>query len=222
MIKALPAILQTRRLLRPAGHWRFDDAAGTTVKDSSGNGNIGTASAGVTWVTGNKGGAATFATAYVQIANNPRVNVLGDFTVAAWVKSTQAPVASEYPMLVSKVGGAPDVGFQMVLHSSTSAPWYASIWTNGTEAAVNATSDAADGAWHHLLAVRAGTTLRVYHDGVQQGTSTVSAVSLLNPAALFLGALNTTPTYPYAGDLDDVRFYNRALSQSEITALAKA
>ena len=42
------------------GHWNFDEGAGTTASDSSGNGNTGTLTNGPVWTTGKINGALNF------------------------------------------------------------------------------------------------------------------------------------------------------------------
>src|SRR3989338_5343069 len=52
-----PAQAQTSGLV---GYWTFDEGAGTTANDSSGNNNTGTLTNGPTWTTGKIGQALNF------------------------------------------------------------------------------------------------------------------------------------------------------------------
>src|SRR5262249_765576 len=69
----------------PAGWWKLDQTSGTSVADSSGNGNTAAAT-GVTW----SDSAASFAAASGQgvATNGPVLDTSGSFTVSAWVKMT--------------------------------------------------------------------------------------------------------------------------------------
>jgi hypothetical protein len=74
-----------------------------------------------------------------------------------------------------------------------------------------------DGAWHHLAAVvdRAGSTARIYRDGVQSGSSGISSLGdvSLPEADLIVGNGGKL-------SLSDLRFYRRALSATEVETLA--
>ncbi len=90
-------------------------------------------------------------------------------------------------------------------------------------------SSVANGTWHHIVAVKAGSTtssMAIYLDGVlQTPASTVddgpgqTTVDLAFP--LFIGMANSrgTPLWGVNGTMDDVRIYSRSLSHSEIQSL---
>jgi hypothetical protein len=61
--------------------------------------------------------------------------------------------------------------------------------------------------WYHLALVRDGNTLRFFIDGVQQGTSDVTGVSLASESACYIGSLeNLIANYnPFLGRLDEAR-----------------
>ena len=72
--------------------YAFDEGAGTTVSDASGNGNTGTI-AGATWTTqGRYGGALTFngTSNLVAIPSSPSLNVTTAMTLEGWVYPTAA------------------------------------------------------------------------------------------------------------------------------------
>jgi hypothetical protein len=71
-----------------------------------------------------------------------------------------------------------------------------------------------DGAWHHLLVRRNGNTFDLYKDGVVKATSSDSSV-INNSAPTTIGnSLN--------GSMSDIRIYNKALSNAEISQLYNA
>ena len=65
-----------------------------------------------------------------------------------------------------------------------------------------------------------GSTASFYLDGaaVSGATGTIGN-PLSSAAALAIGRRSGTTDYPWNGQLDDVRLYNRALSASEISAV---
>jgi len=94
-------------------------------------------------------------------------------------------------------------------------------YRNGTnyDATISDISDFAN--WHHVAAVWTDTQVKIYLDGVPQGTqprgSDISGV--LNFARIGRTAQGTFTAYANAW-FDDVRIYNRALSDSEIAGFA--
>ena len=73
------------------------------------------------------------------------------------------------------------------------------------------------GSWQHVALTYDGTALRVYLNGTQQG-ATANAALASQSGALQLGAyiFNSANVDYLAGNLDEVRVYNRALSAAEI------
>ena len=79
------------------------------------------------------------------------------------------------------------------------------------------------GAWHHLAMTFDGATKLLYVDGAPIiMTGEPDAVQYDNGPVLIGCDINSNAViYPFAGMLDDVRFYDRALSAAEIAALAQ-
>lgn len=212
----------------PIAYWKFDEGSGTSAFDSSGNGNTGTLVNGPVWTTGKIGGAIQTdgASNYVEVQDSSTTNATGDFTVAAWVKSTQGMAANQWPMIVFKQpGSGTRQGYEITLHDSTNdSRWAGGIWVNNNPYGAYGASNIADGTWHHLAFERQGSMLSTYQDGVLANTASSPNTTLSNTAPLHFGRSNFAPQYAYyfGGAIDDARFYNRALSASEISALVTA
>ncbi len=81
------------------------------------------------------------------------------------------------------------------------------------------------GVWKHVCAVRSGTSLKIYINGVLNvtGTAGSSPPSYISAARFgtFYYAAYTPPHYNgLNGKLDELRIYNRALTSAEIVILA--
>src|SRR5262249_23147490 len=77
-------------------------------------------------------------------------------------------------------------------------------------------------SWQHVVFVNTGTTLSVYRNGIQEGSSISSTVdsTCVNPATgSTFGSYSDGTQLFYPGLIDDVRLYNRALSAQEIKRL---
>jgi hypothetical protein len=74
-----------------------------------------------------------------------------------------------------------------------------------------------DGQWHHVVWVDSGGTVSVYVDGVRDGRNFNYAPGILTPNTFALAALfrNTISSY-FAGSLDEVAIWHRALSTAEV------
>jgi len=216
------------------GHWTFEEGTGTTTADRSGNNLDGTLDNVATW-----GGPAWVASPFGQHALsfdgvNDRVNLgnptalrlTGPMTVSAWVYVRRFNTSGR---IVTKGGGGGSRGWALTVEvgNGTTTPFQAAgiqIAANGnTLYAVNTTTGIASNQWIHLCGVyEPGVALRFYTNGFLNNERTDSV-----PAAQHNTGLNVTiggrPTgsvdNPFNGVIDEVRVFDRALTQAEIQAL---
>ena len=68
-------------------YWKFDEGSGTTVADSSGNGNTGTLVNGPLWTAGRVGNALFFdgIDDNVTVPDSTSLDLSSSFTLSAWV-----------------------------------------------------------------------------------------------------------------------------------------
>ncbi len=79
-----------------------------------------------------------------------------------------------------------------------------------------------DRCYHHIVFVRKDRELILYYDGVQKALSpSVALVSILNNGILTIGGgpCLANGDVPFRGVLDELRFYNRALTSFEVKDL---
>jgi hypothetical protein len=191
----------------------FNAGSGTAVADSSGRGNAGTSS-GPAWNAGGRYGSALSFDGindWVTIPDANSLDLTTGMTLEAWVRPTslggwRTVVFKERPggMLYSIYAFNRRTGFPV-----------AQTWLNNAEQDAHGTAALPLSAWTHLASVYDGGTLRLYVNGVQAGTQSVSG-SLLNSASpLRIGGNSIWNEY-FNGQIDDVRLYNRALTPTEI------
>lgn len=72
------------------------------------------------------------------------------------------------------------------------------------------------GVWRHVsvTCTNSSTTLKMYIDGVEKTLSNMG--DLYTAVSDNIGARNNGATYPFSGNIDDVRIHNRALSANEV------
>ena len=83
------------------------------------------------------------------------------------------------------------------------------------------------GTWHHVAVVRNNGTLSIYIDGAFRLSGAEGSATPSYPLNMIAGAFGysgfSPPRYnPLNGKMDEIRFYNRALSASEIAALTSS
>ena len=100
--------------------YAFDEGAGTTAADASGNGSTGTLTGGATWSVGKYGTAVQLDgnDDYVNLGNPTGLRLTGSMTVSAWIYSAAFP--ADDAAIVSKRSGT-EVGYQLDT-TTTGAP----------------------------------------------------------------------------------------------------
>lgn len=192
------------------GFWRFNGNA----DDSSGNGLNGNAS-GVTLTTGQNGqanGAYSFpgTAAYVWFGNMAQFNQT-EFTMSIWMRTNstsglQTLMAKELKYKYRLAGGST---LTMLMAPQTS-------WT--TRSCV---FNYVAGSWYHVIWTYSSSKgiSEVFVNGTRLCEQPVPAITAPNAQPLMVGAHNVGGGEGFNGDLDDARFYKRALTGAEAKSL---
>jgi hypothetical protein len=186
----------------------FNEGIGTVVSDASGNGNNGTIS-GATWTTSGKyGNALTFngTNALVTINNAPSLQLTSAMTLEAWVYPTT--VSSAWRDVIYKGN---DNYYLEGTSKNLSLPAMGGTFGNpiyGTGALIA-------NSWAHLAATYDGAMMRLYVNGVQVSSRAQTGAIATSTNPLQIGGDSLYGQY-FAGRIDEVRIYNRALSVAEI------
>ncbi len=212
-------------------YWPMSEGSGTTTADASGNGHNGTLVSDASWSAGIPG--VTFG------GVNGRVNV-GNFdvagsaiTLAALVRSDNLGNCPGYNdcRIISKATGQQGQDHYFMLSTfSTNGGATTSLRfrlkTGGITTTLIANAGTiANNQWVHAAAVYDGTTMRLYLNGVQVGSTAKSGALTTNPGVSVWIGDNPTNTgagsiQAWDGQIDEVRVYDRALSIQEIQDLA--
>ncbi len=209
-------------------HYKFDEGSGTTITDTTGT-HTTTGVTGAAWTASGKFGGAYDIGGSGSRAFNPSNQAdlnftpgTTTFTISTWVKTTSN---GTYSTIFGKGDSSPSANTQFRLWSPSSAAKLQGTCGN-TQSLEYTTANPVlnDGNWHLVTLVNwnsSGTwKSRVYYDTTQalewNAGSNAAAVALLKIGALSSGY------NPWAGQLDDFRVYNRALSAEEIEDLYSA
>jgi hypothetical protein len=187
-------------------HWKFDDGAGGTATDSAGTNN-GTLIGDPTWTTGRFDGALNFDGIgdYVSVA--PIAPLIGNtVTAQAWIRLSEFS-GMWTPILTQNLGNN---GYYFYVYTGKPSfyivvsPSY--VQTISPEL-INLNQ------WYHVAGTNDGSNLKLYVDGqLKDSVSSTGFLGVNNNANI--GSEPVSPLY-FNGLIDDVRIYDRAVSESE-------
>ena len=195
------------------GYWNMDEGSGTTAGDSSGNGNNGTLAGGLSWSTGQVGGALQFSGAgYISVPNSSVLSGSPDLTVSMWVNTSDT---ASRTILSKRHSASPYYSYSITVDTLTNNRATCTVLNSSETNAVagGAASSFARGVWQHIACVYDGTSVRVYTNGTQNGfTANLTGTVFASDSVLYAPMSNSA----FSGSLDEVRIYNRALSPAEV------
>jgi hypothetical protein len=190
--------------------WLFDGAA----IDASGNGNNGTVNGatltsdrfGVSSKAYSFGGSAT-----IQGSTSSFSFGAGSFSISLWIK-TSSPSAGGI-LTTHDVGSAKysNVGIYI---AGTDYGFADLDINNGAGSSTNFNGrKLTDNQWHHILVNRQGSTAKLYVDGVLDFTDNLTQNP--NNSTIFIIGSSYNTAY-FTGSIDDIRVYNRTVTDDEI------
>jgi hypothetical protein len=195
------------------------------ANDASGNGNNATVY-GATLTTnryGNANSAYDFngSSSYIDITQNSTLNNLTNFTLSAWIYQIGANVEYSYRILDKCPAGVPG-GWTFDTWDGTTGHRLRLQAAGSSNPNVPGTTVYSLMQWHHVVATVSGTTGKVYLDGILDGTGNVGNIPD-NALDIYIGRAHPNNGAGvnewFNGIIEDVRIYNRALSDTEIQQL---
>ncbi|MEM6995983.1 MAG: LamG domain-containing protein [Myxococcota bacterium] len=209
----------------PLGHWRLDDKRGPFATDDSPLANHGVLNGGATWTNGAVGGGLALdgIDGYVEVAPLDEYFVEEAFTAAAWIWVEASAPVSHPPIL--------EIRDRVALRLDGTSTAIAGLIGDADALEANPFGNVdcvgdvlPTGEWIHVAATYdvADRALRVYRDAALTCEVTTSGGDGLidgSPATLYLGLRTTNPGALFNGILDDVRFYDVALTAAELADL---
>ncbi|OHB55609.1 MAG: hypothetical protein A2173_01495 [Planctomycetes bacterium RBG_13_44_8b] len=194
------------------GWWTFDEGAGSTALDWSGHGNNGAIQGNPVWAVGfdGYGGALDLDGIgdYVHCGNATVFDITGQITVAVWIKVEK--FEQEWQGIVTKG----DTAWRIVRDNKTDQVQFACDGVTSISGTINVN----DGQWHHIAGVYDESNLLLYIDGSVDVSDTATGTINTNTYNLLIGETERAGGKGryWNGIIDDVRIYNKALTQEEI------
>ena len=199
----------------PVGAWGFDETGtGTTTADASGRGNTGTISGALRTTAGKIGGALTFdgVNDWVTVPDAASLDLTNRATLEAWVYPTALGLDWRTALLKEQSG---QLVYALYANNDINRP-SGHVYTSG-DLFTNGTSALPLNTWSHLAMTWDGTTQRLWLNGAQVGSRAVTGTLPNSAGVLRFGGNNVWAEW-FAGRLDEIRVYDRALTQAELQA----
>ncbi|MEN6335067.1 MAG: LamG domain-containing protein [Phycisphaerales bacterium] len=202
------------------GIWTFDEGMGVEVGDSSGNDNRGRLIGEPAWVEGWLGTALAFdgIDDYVEVPHHASlVPSGGEVTAMAWIYAERhgGPNGVPWQGIVAKDDSPRQYSLYTqdngTLHFST-GPYFSHVCTNST-------STVPLREWVHVAAMVKDMRHAYFINGKPSGVSGTDAVLLPGSKSTVRIGNTQEPERTFWGMIDEVRLYDRALSQEEIEDL---
>lgn len=209
-------------------YWNFESLSATGVYDNSTHSNFGTFASGLLEsdnLTGKYGTAMNFdgVDNHINCGTGAANEDYDAMTIEAWIRrDSNTPSGWRTPLHRNdgtSVGTSVFfIGLEATTHDITATigagsdgPGYQSGNTN-----IPAQLD----TWYHVLNSWDGTTARVYVNGIKILEYALSSDNFNNKASAItmIGTSYSAAGYNFAGDIDEVRIWSRALSHNEINA----
>jgi len=198
------------------GLWHFDEVSGTTAYDSSGNSNDGTFMGDPSWTSGKFGNALSFDGDgdYVLLPNSNTILNTNTFTIETWFKTSvnhPAYGGTEGRIVNLARDNAGYSAVALYVEENNVAVCYRNTTAfKHLKHAVNYYDD----VWHHIAVTYNNATYRLYYDGVEVELIDDTFYGFGTSAA-YLGTYNGSERF-FNGTIDEVRIWNRALTDIEI------
>lgn len=196
----------------PLMYWRLGDTSGTTAVDSTTNGRNGayqnSPTLGVTGLVGTDSNRAVQfdgVNDYASIASAAWMNVAA-FTVEAWIKTTDTGDS-----IVSRDNAINDKAWRLWVSSGKAS---LIVHNGGSNYTLNGATTVNDGNVHHVVGTYASGTLKVYVDGVLDGTLSSAAHSVSGTPAIRVGT-DRLVAYNNAV-IDEAAFYGSELTATQV------
>ncbi|MGI6145608.1 MAG: LamG domain-containing protein [Peptococcia bacterium] len=197
----------------------FNYIADRTAFDTGGNNNHGIIH-GAAAVTGVSGDALEFdgIDDYVEVPLTPSLTItIGSFSVEAWVKTTDVPIANDGIVGNYRTTTTPH---WMLMHcgdvpADRGKLCFSVRDEKAVTASIKTTTPMNDGKWYHLVGVRdiEQKKVRFYVDGALVGEAEAPLGNINSGQSIWIG--DTLSRY-FKGSIDEVTIYDRVLTAEEV------
>jgi len=199
----------------PVADYRLDEClwSGSSydVLDYSGNALNGLAVSSPKIVSGEictggnfKGGSTN---SNITINNNSLLNLANELSISVWVNPASWP-ASGLRTILSK-----DTNYEFHLNTAGQVNWW---WGNGS---FSSSTSVPLNTWTHVALTYQDGTQKIYINGVEDASATYTGTLPQNALPLYIGVDYNYPSRTFDGIIDEVKIFDRALTDAEIDTI---
>jgi hypothetical protein len=166
-------------------------------------------------VNGKYGKALQFdgSTAYVNVTTNPNIDLMSPFTITAWIYIQPGSFSPYRTILSKKTDSSTSLKYGFLYFNAT----YLDFYVNTSLNYYNARLPISANNWYHIAGVWNGTHIILYLNGNNSNTASMPGTQITSSRPLLMGYWEGGGA-PFNGTVDEVRIYNRSLSQVYIQA----
>lgn len=203
-------------------YWAMDEGSGQYVLDGSGKGNHGRLGdndseagdpADPKWTTGRIGNALLFdgVDDYVDCGSDDSLDITGAVTLEAWIYLNKTPVSAGHKFRIISKRDATH-GYEMYMRDDDNT--VRAHFKGLTDDFISGTGTPLEtNKWYHVVVIWDGLLMRSYINGVLDLIDDSSGTIAFGPD---IKLSISHKSRNFAGIIDEVRIYNRALSAEEV------
>ena len=148
---------------------------------------------------------------YLAIGSNSKLEFTGSFSLSAWVK----PDLNKTQYVIdTSTSGSIGNGYMLRCNSNGTVRF----WSYSANASLDSTATISTSSWNHLVAVKDGSTLRLYINAGTPATRTDTSFNTSNTTNLRIGNSSVLGGY-FNGLIDEVSMYNYALTGANVSSI---
>jgi len=196
-------------------YWRFNEGKGNIAHDSH------------IWADGKFGYALSFdgVDDYVRVPDNDSLDITGELAVEAWVKFDGF---RPWQDIIARAGNTWSScnPFGIEIKSNQNVSWYISTGCGQARNIIKYNTTLETNVWYHFVGVADSTQLRFYLNGKLKCNISRSVDPCITDKPLTISAqIYSGPTWSATvaeainGTIDEIRIYNRALTDDEVKLL---
>lgn len=223
LLLGLPSVISAGIPTGYTAYWNFDKINGsnsTFTPDELGLNN-GTVSGPLNGSIGVKNDSYSFdgTNDFINITHSQTFNVSTNFSVVAWVYPKQIATRQ---MIVTKDSNTRGRSWALELKETGISPnmiiGFAAVNSSGTWFYAGPNTSIDVNKWHHVVGVKNDTHLIFYLDGVLNKSTAMAMPVNLSTSPIQIGAREYSTARNWLnGSVDEVYFYNKALSGTEVS-----
>ena len=160
---------------------------------------------------------------YIEVSDDDSLDLAEGLTASLWIKpeADSSNGQTDGQLLTKGTCWQPD-SFAFAVHDNSANRLRMRYNLGGVNYQTGVHTDVNywDGHWHHVVFTIESGFQKIYFDGVEVGSASNVGFLATSDEPLLIGTCSSYNRY-YEGAIDDVRFYDRALSADEVAEIAR-